>query len=126
MENIKHFLETSTIHGLTFVYLSKLKIVKVFWICVVCLGFIGAGVMIYQSFQSWNESPVKTSIETLSITDITYPKIAVCPPKNTYTSLNYDLMVNEDKSLDNNTNKELVDSAFELLNDIRHEKIMAN
>ena len=92
MGNLRTFLETSTIHGLAYISTSR-KYVKSFWILIVMGGFIGAGVLINQSFENWNESPVKTTIETLPITNLKFPKVTVCPPKNTYTNLNYDLMM---------------------------------
>ena len=48
--------------------------------------------MISQSFESWTASPITTTIETLPIEQVEFPKISVCPPKNTFTNLNYDLM----------------------------------
>ena len=90
MQDIKDFLESSTIHGLTYISTTK-KIVKLFWIFVVIFGFTGAGVLIYQSFEAWAQSPVSTIVETMPISKITFPKVTVCPPKNTYTNLNYDL-----------------------------------
>ena len=70
---------------------------------VVILGFVGAGILIYQSFDVWSESPVKTTIETLPIHKIKLPKVTVCPPKHTYTNLNYDLTITENIILDNET-----------------------
>ena len=64
MEGVKTFLESSTIHGLGYISTTKKKLLRIFWVLVVITGFTGAGVMIYNSFQSWNESPVKTTIET--------------------------------------------------------------
>ena len=107
MEEVKIFLESSTIHGLTYISTSKKILVKICWVFVVIGGFTGAGVMIYNSFQSWADSPVKTTIETHPITEITFPKVTVCPPKNTYTDLNYDLMKTEKLTLDNDTRKDL-------------------
>ena len=80
MGSIKEFLESSTIHGLQYIATTR-KIVKLLWILVIVAGFSGAGVLINQSFQAWDESPVKTTIETLPITEITLPKVTVCPPK---------------------------------------------
>ena len=60
---------------------------------------------------------MRTTIETHLITEITFPKIAVCPPKNTYTDLNYDLMMAENMTLDNNTRKELFYNAIKILYD---------
>ena len=114
MENMKLFLETSSIHGLTFISTTRNNW-RLFWILVVILGFIGASVMIYQSFQAWDESPVKTTIETLPIAEIIFPKVTVCPPKNTYTDLNYDLMTTENMTLDNDIRNGLLTYAIEML-----------
>ena len=125
MEILTRFLESSTIHGLTYIATGR-KYVRLFWILVVIAGFTGAGILIHTSFQSWADSPVKTTIETLPITDITFPKVTVCPPKNTYTDLNYDLMMATNKTLDNSTRNDLMNHAFELLYDQLFESIKRN
>ena len=125
MENIKTFLESSTIHGLTYISTTR-KLVRLFWITVVISGFFGAGYLIYTSFQTWDESPIKTTIETRPITELTFPKVTVCPPKNTFTVLNYDLLMVKQLSLDNSTREELVQYAAELLNDELYNDIMKN
>ena len=125
MENLTTFLESSTIHGLAYIATGR-KYVRLFWILVVIAGFIGAGFMTYQSFQSWAESPVKTTIETLPTTELTFPKVTVCPPKNTYTDLNYDIMMTENMTLDNDTRKKLANYAMELLYENLHDNIMRN
>ena len=98
MEGVKTFLESSTIHGLGYISTIR-RLVKLFWVIVVIAGFTGAGVLIYRSFQDWDENPVTTTIETRPITEITFPKVTVCPPKDTYTDLNYDLMMTENMIL---------------------------
>ena len=98
MEGIRSFLESSTVHGLSYISSTR-KYARFFWIVVVLAGFSTAGYLIYQSFQSWADSPVKTTVETLPISEITFPKITVCPPRNTFTDLNYDLMLVENVSL---------------------------
>ena len=125
MEGIKDFLESSTVHGLTYISTTR-KLVRLFWIIVVILGFSGAGYLIYTSFQDWDESPVKTTIESRPITEITLPKITVCPPKNTFTDLNYDLMKLKDETIDNETRIILKNYAFELLNDLTYDELMRN
>ena len=126
MEEVRSFLESSTIHGLAYISTVKRKILKLFWVLVVLGGFTGAVVLIYDSFQSWAESPVKTTIETLPITEITLPKVTVCPPKKTYTDLNYDLMMAENMTLDNDTRHELANYAVRMLYDHLYEVIMKN
>ena len=125
MEGVRVFLESSTIHGLSYISTTS-RLVKIFWILVVIGGFTGAGVLIYQSFQAWNESPVTTTIETLPITEIKFPKVTVCPPKNIYTNLNYDLVRLQNVTLDNETRDELTHLAVELLWNTLHSNIIRN
>ena len=100
MENIKSFLESSTIHGLGHISTTR-RCFRIFWILIVVCAFTGAGYFICQSFGAWAESPVKTAIETLPIEDMPYPKITVCPPKKTFTDLNYDLILIGNKTIEN-------------------------
>ena len=100
MEGVKTFLETSTIHGLTYISTTR-KYTRIFWILTVLAGFIGASLLIKESFDSWSEFPIKTTIETLPISEIRFPKVTVCPPKKTFTDLNYDLIITENVTLSN-------------------------
>lgn len=93
---------------------------------MVLSGFIGASLIIYNSFQSWRESPVKTTIRTMAIDNLKFPNVTVCPPKNTYTNLNYDLLMTENLTLTDETRKILSTYAFELLHDSIYEGILAN
>ena len=125
MENVTKFLESSTIHGFAYIATGS-KNVRMFWILVIMGGFSAAAILIHTAFQSWDESPVKTTIETLPIKKITFPKVTVCPPKNTYTDLNHDLIMAERITLDNDTRNELANFAVELLYDQLHETMMRN
>ena len=91
MEHIKTFLDTSTIHGLSWIS-SSTKWSKLIWILIVIGGFTGAGYLIYESFHNWQQSPITTTIETLPISEIIFPNVTVCPPKNSLLELNYDIM----------------------------------
>ena len=99
MEEFQNYLESSTVHGLFYIGTTR-RLVKLFWIFVVMTGFIGAGILIQQSFQSWQDSPVKTTIETRPISEVIFPLITVCPPKGTYTNLNYDLEKTKEMKID--------------------------
>ena len=92
MEGVKSFLETSTIHGLSHITTGS-KLIKLFWIFVVFFGFTAASIIIYQSFQNWGVNPITTTIETLPISKIILPKVTECPPKNTFTKLNHNLIL---------------------------------
>ena len=76
------------------------RLIRVLWVCIVIAGFTGAGVLIYQSFDTWAESPITTTIETLPIKDVILPKITVCPPKNSYTDLNSGVMTVDNMTID--------------------------
>ena len=125
MEAFNNFLESSTIHGLSYISTTR-KYVRLFWILVVITGFTGAGVLIYQSFQAWEDSPVSTTIETLPIAEITLPKVTVCPPKNTFTNLNYDIMMAKNIFLDNATRNELFFDTVDMIQIHNFKDIMFN
>ena len=99
---MREFLESSTIHGLVYISTSKAVLVKFLWFVIVAIGFSVSGVLIYQSFIDWNTSPVGTSEETLTIAEVHFPKVTVCPPRGSHTALNYyleqagSLQLNED------------------------------
>ena len=114
MEGVRAFLESSTIHGLTYISTTG-KYAKIFWIMIVFSGFIGASLLIKESFYSWYVSPIKTTIETLPISEIRFPKVTVCPPKNTFTDLNYDLMITENKTVTEDMRDEMFRYAVELI-----------
>ena len=82
--------------------------------------------MIHNSVKDWEESPVKTTIETLPIKEILLPKVIVCPPKNTFTHLNYDLMRMENLTLDNATRDELTKYAVQLLQEHVYDEVIRN
>lgn len=123
MDNIKAFLESSSIHGLAYISTTK-KCVKLLWILVITTGFIGAGALIHSAFKSWADSPVVTTIETLPISEITFPKVTVCPPRNSYTNLNYDMTKN--RSLTKEARTELSNQAQDLLQQHMFNTILEN
>ena len=108
MKTFKEFLESSTIHGLVYISISR-SFVRIFWIFVVFIGFTGAVYLINQSFSSWANSPVATTIATKPITDLELPNVIVCPPRNSFTSLNPDLVRARNISFGEEKRKELSD-----------------
>ena len=114
MISIKVFLESSTIHGLTYISTTR-KYARLFWILVVVSGFMGAVFLIKESFASWSDSPIRTTIETLPISKIKFPKVVVYPPKNTFTDLNYDLMITDNLTLTDEKRDKMFKDAIEIL-----------
>ena len=114
MDDLTFFLESSSISGLNHIASTK-KCARFFWILVVIAGFTVAGFLIQESFQSWSESPIKTTVETMPISEIRLPKVTVCPPRNTYTDLNYDLMLADNLTLTDKMRDEIFDYAREVI-----------
>ena len=117
---IKEFLESSTIHGLVYISTNK-RITRLLWIFVVFAGFSGAGFLIRQSFSSWATSPVSTTIETLPISELDFPNVTVCPPRNSFTSLNPDLVMSRSITFDEEERKELSDLVPEAVYKSNHQ-----
>ena len=61
---------------------------------------LGPAVQCSTLFRGWEESPISTSISVLPITQLTFPNVTVCPPGGTFTSLNYDLLLAGNRSLE--------------------------
>ena len=114
MGEFRFFLESSTIHGLSYISLTT-KYARLFWTIIVIAGFFGAVLIIQDLFQFWSQNPISTTIETLPISEVTFPKVTICPPKGTYTNLNYDLMRVGNQSIDFDLLNENT-TAYKLLN----------
>ena len=84
------FLESSIIHALA--HISKTAIVKTLWIIIVITSFCVGVSLIVKSYQSWELSPIITSVDTKPISEVTFPEITVCPPQGSNTALNLDLL----------------------------------
>lgn len=109
MKGVQEFLESSTIHGLTYISTTR-KLVRIFWIWIVLSGFSFAAYMMIGAMKSWSDSPISTTLETKPIDEGKFPRITVCPPKQTFTNLNYDLEKLTNLTLDNQTREELAET----------------
>ena len=117
MEGIKEFLESSTIHGLTYISTIRTPFIKLFWIGVVVGGFVTASILINRSFTDWEKSPIATTTETFPISKSIFPRITVCPPKRSITPLNYGYLKAENATLDNDTRHELMQLTRDLFDE---------
>ena len=114
MDILRNFLDSSTIHGFNHIGSSR-RCGKLFWVLIIIVGFTVSGFMIWQSFNGWSESPVKTTIETVPLSQLDIPNVTVCPPTDTFTNLNYDLLMSENMTIDQETRKYLTDYALRKL-----------
>ena len=125
MDHVKKFLESSTIHGMSWISSSR-NISRGFWIVVVFLGFSGAGYLIHESFNNWEQSPISTTEEILPISEIHFPNVTVCPPKGSYLDLNYAMMESQRIKLDSKTRRQLLDDAIDDIQENYYKEIMRN
>ena len=124
MDNyFKLFLESSTIHGLAYISTER-RLARLFWALVVIIGFTLASLLISQSFDNWSASPIKTNIETQPISEVAFPKVTVCPPKDTFTDLNYDLMMLESEILTDESKQEFANITKKVFQDVYFEDFL--
>ena len=62
----------------------------------------------------------------MPISELRFPKVSVCPPANTFTNLNYDLMMAENMTLDNDTKKELIKTILQTLDFEMYKELRTN
>ena len=92
MDILREFLETTTIHGLSYISTARSKRAKAAWSLVILVSFCSAAFLIASSYTEWQDDPFSTAITTHSISDLDFPMVTVCPPKDTNTALNHGLM----------------------------------
>ena len=114
MEGLREFLQSSTIHGLAYIGSDRTQ-VRIFWLGVVIAGFTGSFILINQSFSSWAESPITTTIDTLPIYELEFPNVTVCPPRNSFTNLNLDIVRSSKLSLSEGQRQALSEQVSEVV-----------
>ena len=125
MDEFKEFLETSTIGGLNYISTTK-RIARLFWITVVVRSFTISFVEIWNLFQDWEKNPIKTTTETWPISKLTLPNITVCPPRDSFLNLNYDISESKKIEIDSKTRKDLLEYAIKIVQDSFYAEIIRN
>ena len=125
MDVPNEFLETSSIAGISRIGFGS-KFSRFIWFLIVSAGFGFAAYFIQEQFQAWQDSPFKTVIETFPISEIEFPKVTVCPPKNTFTNLNYDLENFENVTITNKTKNDVLEYFMMLVNNLKLDELKKN
>ena len=94
------------------------------WLIVICVGFIGAGILIGKSYDEWQKSPIATSITTYPIADLDFPMVTICPPKGSNTALYHDLVKAGNKSLSDKDAKVLRKAANKTFLETPHKEYL--
>ena len=98
METVTAYLESASINGLAHIAATK-KLDRLYWILIVLSSFIMSIYLIVEMYIFWAENPIRTDVDTLPMTEVRFPKVTVCPPRGTFTDLNYDIKHAEGKNL---------------------------
>ena len=106
--------------------LSQTRSAKIIWFCVVCLGFVGAGILIGKSYKDWQENPIATSITTHPINDLEFPNVTICPPRNSNTALFHDLVKAGNDILSDENRERLRRAAYEIFMKQPHIEAVKN
>ena len=125
MEVLREFSENSTIHGIAYISRTR-RFIRLIWTLTVLTGFVTAGFLIKQSLHDWEINPIATTITTAPIEQVTYPQIYVCPPRNTFTNLNYDLVTLPNERLDSDYTDQLLKLVDEKIQDAELEMALGD
>ena len=79
MQEVKEFLEGSTIHGMAHISTARPVMLKGAWVVVVAASFAVAIYMISSSYVEWEESPVESMVTSRPISDLTFPQVTENP-----------------------------------------------
>ena len=88
MDILKEFLESSTIHGLSYISTSRSKRAKSCWFFCILVSFSIAIFLIGKTTKEIEDDPFSTAITTHPIDELDFPLITICPPEGTNTALN--------------------------------------
>ena len=105
---------------------STRSYVKLFWILVVVGGFAAAIWMIFESFENWRQKPISTTVEIVPISEIIFPNVTVCPPRNLFLNLNYDITKSENVKLNKDLRNKLLDYSLDVIQQEFYKEVMAN
>ena len=80
--DISSYFSETTVHGFRYVVEGRNSFEKLFWVIVIVIGFILSGFIIFQSFSDWEDTPLQTTIDQVSlpIEKLNVPAITICNP----------------------------------------------
>ena len=81
-EAVSSYFSETTVHGFRYVAEGENICEKLFWIILIIVGFIISSCIIWKSFSDWQDTPLQTTIDKVSmpIEDLPQPAITVCHP----------------------------------------------
>ena len=79
---ITSYFSETTVHGFRYVAEGENICEKLFWGLLISVGFVFSGAIILRSFSDWEQTPLQTTIDKVSmpIEELYQPAITVCNP----------------------------------------------
>ena len=65
-QNAAAYCEATTIHGFVYWIEAENILERLFWVAVICLGFLSGSLIVSSAFQEWREKPAITVIQSFS------------------------------------------------------------
>ena len=81
-QDISAYFRETTVHGFRYIVEGENIIEKLFWVMIIIAGFLVSGYFILSSFHDWANTPIETTIDSLTmpIEELYQPAITVCNP----------------------------------------------
>ena len=78
---LKNYASNSTVHGINYVFDENISIFeRLIWLVVVCgLGCV-AMFLVYESYNTWQDNQVITTLKTVAkpVTELAFPAVTIC------------------------------------------------
>ena len=76
-ESVRGYLESTTIHGFSYLGASKSVIERVAWVLIIGTCFALAWTLIVKNIKDANENPVLTTFENVPVKEVPFPSITI-------------------------------------------------
>ena len=82
---VRSYFTDTTVHGFRYVVEGQNLGEQIFWAVTIVFGFFYAGWIIATSFSSWEETPLQTTVDTVSlpVQELPFPAITICDAEST-------------------------------------------
>ena len=78
---MEQYFETTTVHGFQYLHRRHALFTRIFWVCVILIGFLIACFFLEESIWAWKQEKTITTLESIAtpIQKVQFPTVTVCP-----------------------------------------------
>ena len=75
--DIYEYFNETTVHGFHYIATGRNSLERFFWASLIACGFIFSSLIFYHALKDWNETPLETTIEQVSlpVEELNYPAV---------------------------------------------------